>query len=140
MAHTVSPTSRNSRHPEKISLADGSRTPVVAPTPFAPRGVILTGDARFAYVSDDSDKITRFDLLFNTFTVVASGLNALRYLTFADAGESIILFPEPNPAGAVYKLDLTARPRFLGSDLAQLLVGYVAGYDRPAKRAQYHQY
>jgi hypothetical protein len=95
---------------QKISLADGSRTPVVAPTLFAPRGVILTGDARFAYVSDDSGKITRFDLMFNTFTVVASGLNAPRYLTFADAGESIILFPEPNPAGAVYKLDLTASP------------------------------
>ncbi len=31
---------------QKISLADGSRTPVVAPTLFAPRGVILTGDAQ----------------------------------------------------------------------------------------------
>ncbi len=93
----------------KISLVDGSKATVAAPG-ANPRGVLLTGDARFVYVSDDSGKITRFDLLFNTSKVVASGLNGPRYLTWADAGESVILFPQPNPAGTVLKLDLTASP------------------------------
>jgi hypothetical protein len=94
----------------RISLVDGSRTAVPVPGLSFPRGVLLTKDARFVYVSGDSDKIIRFDLMFLTATVVASGLNAPRYLTWADAGEGVILFPQPNPVGTVYKLDLTASP------------------------------
>ena len=57
-------------------------------TVFAPRGVLITGDGRFAYSSSDSGTITRFDLAANTSQVVASGLNAPRHLTWADAGEN----------------------------------------------------
>ena len=42
--------------------------------------------------------------------MVASGLNAPRHLTWADAGESVILFPQPNPTGTVLKADLTTTP------------------------------
>ena len=75
-----------------------------------PRGVLATSDGRFIYVSSDAGTITRFDLLANTHVVVASGLNAPRHLTWADAGESVILFPQPNPSGTVLKADLTTTP------------------------------
>lgn len=93
---------------QRINLTTGAKTPVASV--FAPRGVLLTGDSRFLYVSSDADTITRFDLATSTSVVVASGLNAPRHLTWADAGESVILFPQPNPTGTVLKLDLTASP------------------------------
>jgi hypothetical protein len=94
---------------QRINLATGVKTapPVVV---SAPRGVLLTSDSRFLYISDDANRITRFDLTTNTQVIIASGLNAPRHLTWADAGESVILFPQPNPAGTVLKLDLTASP------------------------------
>ena len=94
---------------QKINLSTGVPT-VVATALFAPRGVLLTSDSRFAYVSDDAGNITRFDFATSTRVIVASGLNAPRHLTWADAGESTILFPGPNPTGTVFKLDLTASP------------------------------
>ena len=93
---------------QKIDLATGAKTAVA--TAFAPRGVVLTADARSAYVSDDAGNITRFDFATNTQAVVVSGLNGPRHLTWADAGQSAIVFPQPNPAGTVLKLDLTASP------------------------------
>jgi hypothetical protein len=94
---------------QKIDLASGTAT-VVATTALPPRGVLLTSDGRFVYVSDDSSTITRFDLATNTQKVIASGLNASSHLTWADAGESVILFTQRNPVGTVLKLDLTASP------------------------------
>ncbi len=94
---------------QKINLTTGAKT-VVATAMSGPRGVLLTSDSRFAYVSDDAGNITRFDFVTNTHVIVASGLNAPRHLTWADAGESTILFPQPNPSGTVLKLDLTASP------------------------------
>lgn len=93
----------------RIDLATGATT-VVATVSNAARGVLLTGDARFLYASDDSGKITEFDLATNTHAVVASGLGAPRFLTWADAGNSVILVPVRNPAGAVMAVDLTASP------------------------------
>jgi hypothetical protein len=94
---------------QKINLTSGARTTAVAGV-SAPRGVLLTGDSRFLYVSDDAGNVTRFDFATNTHTIVAGGLNAPRHLTWADAGESAIVFPVPNPSGTVMKLDLTASP------------------------------
>jgi hypothetical protein len=82
----------------------------IVATVFGPRGVLVTSDGRFLYVSGDSDTITRFDLVANTNVVIASGLSAPRHLTWADAGESVILFPQPNPTGTVLKVDLTTTP------------------------------
>lgn len=93
---------------QRINLTSGARTTVASVA--NPRGVLLTTDGRFLYVSGDSNTIMRFDLATNTSTVVASGLSAPRHLTWADAGESTILFPQPNPSGTVMKLDLTASP------------------------------
>ena len=73
-------------------------------------GVLVTTDGRFLYVSSDDDTIRRFDLSNNTSTVVASGLGAPRHLTWADAGQSVILVPVPNPAGTVMKVDLSTTP------------------------------
>ncbi len=93
---------------QRINLTTGAKTEVASV--FAPRGVLRTGDGRFLYVSDDSNQITRIDLATNTRLVVASGLGAPRHLTWADAGESAILFPQRNPTGTILKLDLTASP------------------------------
>ncbi|HYL72622.1 MAG TPA: hypothetical protein VEU96_00365 [Bryobacteraceae bacterium] len=95
-------------HIQRINLSTGAKT-VVATIAF-PRGVLVTGDGRFLYVSGDTDTITRFDLSTNTSVVIASGINTPRYLTWADAGESVILFPQTNPTGSVLKADLTASP------------------------------
>src|SRR5690242_19122134 len=93
----------------RINLADGSQS-VAATGLINARGVLLTSDSRFVYVSEDTDRIRRFDLTNDTNAVIASGLNAPRHLTWADGGESVILFPQPNPSGTVFKLDLTASP------------------------------
>jgi hypothetical protein len=61
-------------------------------------------------VSTDAGTITRFDLVLNVHHVIASGLNGPRHMTFADAGESVILVPQPNPSGRVMKIDLTTTP------------------------------
>jgi len=95
-------------HIQRVNLTTGAHT-IVATISF-PRGVLVTSDGRFLYVSNDADNITRFDLLLNTSVVIASGLNAPRYLTWADAGESTILFAQPNPSGTVLKVDLTTTP------------------------------
>jgi len=93
---------------QQINLSSGAKT--VVATIANPRGVLVTGDGRFLYVSTDAGSITRFDLSTNTRVVVASGLNGPRHLTWADAGESVILFPQPNPTGTVLKADLTTTP------------------------------
>jgi len=95
-------------HIQQVNLSSGIKTVVV--TIANPRGVLVTGDGRFLYVSSDAGTITRFDLATNTSVVIASGLNAPRHLTWADAGESVILFPQPNPSGTVLKADLTKSP------------------------------
>jgi hypothetical protein len=95
-------------HIQQINLATGVKTVVATIT--SPRGVLVTGDGRFIYVSSDAGTITRFDLSTNTSVVIASGLNGPRHLTWADAGESVILFPQPNPTGTVLKADLTTSP------------------------------
>lgn len=95
-------------HIQRINLTTGNKT--VVATIANPRGVLVSGDGRFLYVSSDAGTITRFDLVAHTHAVIASGLNAPRHLTWADAGESVILFPQPNPTGAVVKADLTTSP------------------------------
>ncbi|HWT04189.1 MAG TPA: YncE family protein, partial [Xanthomonadales bacterium] len=94
---------------QKIDLATGVKT-VVATALSSPRGVLLTADGGFAYVSDDAGNITRFDFATNTHAVVAAGLNGPRHLTWSDAGQRAIVFPQPNPAGTVLKLDLSTSP------------------------------
>lgn len=93
---------------QRVTLVSGVKK--VVASAFAPRGVLVTSDGRFLYVSSDAGTITRFDLATNTSLQIASGLNGPRHLTFADAGESVILFPQPNPTGTVLKVDLTATP------------------------------
>jgi hypothetical protein len=95
-------------HVQCVNLATGAKT--VVATIANPRGVLVTGDGRFLYVSTDANTITRYDLSAGTHAVIATGLNAPRYMTFADAGESTILLPQPNPAGTVLKADLTTTP------------------------------
>jgi hypothetical protein len=95
-------------HIQQIHLATGTKT--VVATIANPRGVLVTSDGRFIYVSSDAGTITRFDLVANTSVVMASGLNGPRHLTWADAGESVILFPQPNPTGTVLKAALTTSP------------------------------
>jgi hypothetical protein len=107
-AHGVAYVAEFGGHIQRVDLMLGTTTIVV--TVANPRGVLVTGDGRYLYFSSDADTITRFDLATNTSVVIASGLNGPRYLTFADAGESVILFPQPNPAGTVLKADLTTTP------------------------------
>ncbi len=93
---------------QRVTLSGGAKKVVAGA--FAPRGVLVTSDGRFLYVSSDAGTITRYDLATSTSLVIASGLKGPRHLTFADAGESLILFPQPNPTGTVFKVDLAHTP------------------------------
>jgi hypothetical protein len=95
-------------HIQQINLTTLAKN--VVATIATPRGVLVTSDGRFLYVSSDAGTITRFDLATSTSVVIASGLNGPRHLTWADAGQSVILFPQPNPTGTVLRVDLTASP------------------------------
>lgn len=69
----------------------------------------MTG--RFVYFGTDDGTITRLDLTTNACTVVASGLDAPRHLTWADDSESIIFFPQCHGTdGILSMLDLKASP------------------------------
>ncbi len=93
---------------QRINLTTGVKT--VVATVASPRGVLITSDGRFLYVSSDAGAITRFDFATNTNVVIASALSGPRHLTFADAGHSAILFPTGSAAGNIFKADLTATP------------------------------
>jgi len=94
----------------RIALSTGTQS-VVATGLSNVRGLLMTRDGRFAYVSEDTGRVRRFDLVAHTDVVIASGLGGPRYLTFADAGEAVILVPAPNPVpGLVKKIDLTTTP------------------------------
>ena len=95
--------------------ASGNYGIKVVATVFSPRGLLLTTDGSKAYVSSDAGTITCFNLATNTNSVIASGLNGPRYLTWLDAGHSVILFTQDGPVGTdvtgtVFKLDLAASP------------------------------
>jgi len=91
----------------RINLADGTSTTVGPSGSSMPNiAVLVTSDGRFVYVGDESGQITRFDLATNIQTVIAKNLKAINYLTWADAGESVILFTQRN-IPTVFKLDLT---------------------------------
>ncbi len=51
-------------HIQRINLSTGNK--IVAATISNPRGVLVTGDGRFLYVSNDAGRITRFDLVTHT--------------------------------------------------------------------------
>ena len=94
----------------RISLGSGAQT-TMATGLVNPRGLLMTSDARFFYVSEDTQRIRRFDVTNGSDVVIASGLNGPRHMTWADAGQSVILVPVPNPTpGNVMKVDLTATP------------------------------
>jgi hypothetical protein len=95
-------------HIQRVTLATGAKK--VVASIFSPRGVLVTSDGRFIYASSDAGTITRFDLATNTSVQVASGLNGPRHLTWADAGQSVILVPVPNPTGTVFTVNLTTTP------------------------------
>jgi len=94
----------------RVDLNTGAQT-VVASGLSNVRGLLMTADGRFAYVSEDTGRVRRFDLVAHTDVVIASGIGGPRYLAFADAGETVILLPAPNPVpGIVLKIDLTTTP------------------------------
>ena len=93
---------------QRVTLATGAKKVVASIA--SPRGVLVTSDGRFIYASSDAGNIIRFDLATNTSLQIASGLNGPRHLTWADAGESVILVPTPNPTGTVFTVNLTATP------------------------------
>jgi hypothetical protein len=93
---------------QRVTLATHAKK--VVASIFSPRGVLVTSDGRFIYASSDSGTIVRFDLATNTSLTIASGLKGPCHLTWADAGESVILVPVTNPTGTVFAINLTTTP------------------------------
>ena len=101
---------KSAGHLLRINLGSGAQT-TMASGLVTPRGLLMTSDARFFYVSEDTGRIRRFDVTNGSDVVIASGLNGPRHMTWADAGQSVILVPVPNPTpGNVMKVDLTVTP------------------------------
>lgn len=91
----------------RIDLSSGAQTPVVSGLNQA-IGLLVTGDQQFAYISEQAgNSIIRLDLATNTQTTVISGLINPFFLTWSDAGESGIIFPERDPANTVKMVDIT---------------------------------
>jgi hypothetical protein len=91
----------------KINISTGAVSHLARIGQGTNRGVLASSDGRFVYVSDDSGAIFRYDLAAGTSTVVANGLHGPRYMFWADAGESTMVFVQNGPPGMVMKLDLT---------------------------------
>lgn len=91
----------------RIDLSTGSQTTVAGGLDQA-IGLLVTGDQQFAYISEQATgSIFRLDLATNSRTTVVSGLSNPFFLTWSDAGESGILFPERDPANTVKMVDIT---------------------------------
>ncbi|MCB0634144.1 MAG: hypothetical protein R2824_35920 [Saprospiraceae bacterium] len=91
----------------RIDLATGTQT-VIAAGLAETIGLLVTGDQQFAYISEQAtDTIFRMDLVSGARTTVAAGLTNPFFLTWSDAGESGILFPERDPANTVKMVDIT---------------------------------
>lgn len=91
----------------RIDLSSGGQTTVAAGLDQA-IGLLVTGDQQFAYISEQAtNSIIRLDLATHTRTIVVSGLINPFFLTWSDAGEGGIIFPERDPANTVKMVDLT---------------------------------
>lgn len=93
---------------QRITLANGARKSMAAIA--NPRGLLVTADGRFAYVSNDVGNLTRFDFSNGTNAVIAGGFNGPRHLTWADSGQNSLWVAQPNPSGTVLRVDLTQTP------------------------------
>jgi hypothetical protein len=91
----------------RIDLTTGAQT-IVGSGLAEALGLLVTGDQQFAYISEQAtNTIFRMDLVSGARTTIASGLTNPFFLTWSDAGESGILFPERDPANTVKLVDIT---------------------------------
>lgn len=98
----------------RIDLASGAQT-VIAAGLEHPIGLLMTGDGRFAYVTEQlpagTGRLIRMELNTGRREVLYTSATApLFFLTWADAGESTILTAERDPANRVLKVNLSSVP------------------------------
>lgn len=98
----------------RIDLGGGATTPVVANLDHA-IGLLMTGDGRFAYVTEQlangHGELSRIEVATGRKTVLSTSAAApYFFLRWADPGEGSFLMPERDPANTVWLVDLTHTP------------------------------
>jgi len=84
----------------KINLTSGAKT-VITPALNYPIGVVLTSDLQYAYVSDQSGRISEVQISSGTITTIASGLTNPFFLTWADAAQDALYVPQRDPSNSI---------------------------------------
>lgn len=96
----------------RVDLTSGAKTVMVSNLGTAV-GLLMTGDLKFAYVTQQSgggNKICRIDMTTGQRELLPPSFTAPFFMTWTDAGESAILITERDPANRVTMIDLTKTP------------------------------
>jgi hypothetical protein len=91
----------------RIDLGSGVQTVLYASLNLAV-GLVVSSDLAFAYVTEQgSGVVSKISLSSGTRSVVASGLPAPFFLTWADDSESSLLVTERDPANSIAMINLS---------------------------------
>jgi hypothetical protein len=96
----------------KIDLKSGAKTVVTAALDY-PIGLVLSSDLQYAYVSEqttgpDKGRISQIQMSSAARTTLAKGLTNPFFLTWADAAQESLLFPQRDPANSLLSVSVTS--------------------------------
>ncbi len=94
-------------HLWKINLSTGVKTSITSAL-NQPIGLILTRDLQYAYVSDQSGRISEIQMSSGTVTTVASGLTNPFFLTWADAAQDALYVPQRDPSNSIVMVSIAS--------------------------------
>jgi hypothetical protein len=89
----------------KINLTSGAKTVITAALQY-PIGVVLS--LQYAYVSDQSGRISEVQISSGTITTLASGLTNPFFLTWADEAEDSLYVPQRDPSNSIVTVSVTS--------------------------------
>lgn len=84
----------------KINLTSGAKTVITGALAY-PIGLTLSSDLQYAYVSDQSGRISEVQISSGTITTLATGLTNPFFLTWADAAQDSLYVPQRDPSNSI---------------------------------------
>lgn len=102
-----------SGHLYRINLTSGVKTAIPVTLENAV-GLVITSDAQFAYVSEESaptGRIRKINLSTGAATVIVTGLVTPFFLLWGDPAEASLLIAERDPADIVARVDLSTNTK-----------------------------
>lgn len=96
----------------RINLTSGAKTVVASGLNF-PIGVVLSSDLQYAYVTEqttgpDLGRVSQIKISSAGRTTLAKGLTNPFFLTWADAGQELLLVPQRDPSNSIITVDVTS--------------------------------